>query len=86
LANKKSADKRHRQSIGRRARNRMSKSSIKTAIKKFLAAVEQKDKVSAENEYKFVQKLLDTASGKGILHANMIARKKSRLSQHLNAI
>jgi small subunit ribosomal protein S20 len=86
LANKKSADKRHRQSIGRRMRNRIAKSSVKTAIKKFQAAVAQKDKAVAETEYKMVQKLLDTASGKGILHSNMVARKKSRLSAVLNSL
>lgn len=86
MANKKSADKRHRQSIGRRMRNRMAKSTVKTAIKKFQAAVVQKDKASAETEFKTVQKLLDTASGKGILHANMVARKKSRLAVQLNSL
>lgn len=86
MANKKSADKRHRQSVGRRMRNRIAKSSVKTAIKKFQAAAAQKDKVAAEAEFKKVQKILDTAAGKRILHANMVARKKSRLAAQLNSL
>jgi len=86
LANKKSADKRYHQSLGRRARNRQSKSTIKTAIKRFQSAVEQKDKTVAETEFRAVQKLLDTAAGKGTLHGNQVARKKSRLSVQLKAL
>lgn len=81
---KKSAAKRHRQSIGRRMRNRTSKSTVKSAVKKFLVSVEGKDKASASAEFVKAQKLLDTAAGKGILHPNAVARKKSRLAKQLN--
>lgn len=83
---KKSAAKRLRQSIGRRMRNRVSKSSSKTAIRKFEAAVQAKDKAAAATQLAEVQKLLDTAAGKGILHKNMVARKKSRLANALNKL
>jgi small subunit ribosomal protein S20 len=86
LANKKSAAKRHRQSIGRRMRNRIAKSTVKTAVRKFLNAIEAKDKAIAESEFKNVQKVLDTTAGKGILHKNMVARKKSRLASRLKAL
>ena len=83
---KKSAEKRLRQSLGRRMRNRKSKSSSKTAIRKFETAIEAKDKAAAVTHLAEVQKLLDTAAGKGILHKNMVARKKSRLALALNKL
>lgn len=83
---KKSAAKRLRQSLGRRMRNRMSKSSSKTAIRKFETAIQAKDKAAAAVQLQEVQKLLDTAAGKGIMHKNMVARKKSRLAHALNGL
>lgn len=83
---KKSAAKRLRQSLGRRMRNRMSKSSSKTAIRKFETAIQAKDKATAATQLIEVQKLLDTAAGKGIMHKNMVARKKSRLAHALNSL
>ena len=77
---KKSAEKRLRQSQGRRMRNRMSKSTVKSAIRKFETSVEAQDKAAAAAQLVTIQKLLDTAAGKGILHKNMVARKKSRLA------
>ena len=83
---KKSAAKRLRQSTGRRLRNRMSKSTVKSAIRKFETSVEAQDKAGAATQLVQVQKLLDTAAGKGILHKNMVARKKSRLANALNKL
>lgn len=86
MANKKSAEKRNRQSVARRMRNRQVKSEIRTAVKKFLKVVGSKDKAEAEVAYKEVQALLDGAGSKGILHKNSISRKKSRLVMKLNAL
>ena len=83
---KKSAEKRLRQSTGRRMRNRMSKSTVKSAIRKFETSVESQDKAAAAAQLVQVQKLLDTAAGKGILPKNMVARKKSRLAHALNKL
>jgi small subunit ribosomal protein S20 len=83
---KKSAEKRLRQSHGRRMRNRMSKSTVKTAVRKFEASIEAQDKTGAAAQLVQIQKLLDTAAGKGILHKNMVARKKSRLANALNKL
>jgi small subunit ribosomal protein S20 len=83
---KKSAEKRLRQSTGRRMRNRMSKSTVKTAVRKFETSIEGQDKAAAAAQLVVIQKLLDTAAGKGILHKNMVARKKSRLANALNKL
>ena len=79
MANK-SAEKRERQEARRRLRNRMAKSTMRTAIKKFDAAVAAGDKVAAEQAMAESNKLLDTVAGKGIIHRNTAARKKSRLA------
>ena len=86
MANKKSAEKRYRQSLVRRMKNRQVKSEIKTAVKKFTAEVDAKNKEGAEQALVTVQKLMDTAKGKGVLHRNSVARKKSRLAKKLNAL
>lgn len=78
-----SAAKRHRQSEKRRLRNRTARSKVRTATKRFLSAVEAKDKDAATVGYKELTKLLDTAAGKGIYHKNNAARKKSRLHARL---
>ncbi len=79
MANK-SAEKRERQEAKRRLRNRMAKSTMRTAIKKFDAAVAAGDKEAAVKALAESNKLLDTVAGKGIIHRNTAARKKSRLA------
>ncbi|NCN06142.1 MAG: 30S ribosomal protein S20 [Spirochaetales bacterium] len=86
MANKKSAEKRYRQSLVRRMRNRQVKSEIRNAVKKFTSGIEKKDKEASEAALQQVQKLMDTAAGKGILHPNTVARKKSRLSKKFQAL
>ena len=83
MANK-SAEKRERQEERRRLRNRMAKSTMRTAIKKFDAAVAAGDKDAAVKALAERSKLLDTVAGKGIIHRNTAARKKSRLAHAYN--
>ena len=78
MANR-SAEKRERQNVKRRMHNRMIKSSVRTQIKKFDAAVQAKDKDAAKTAMDFSFKLLDSAASKGVLHKNTASRKKSRL-------
>ena len=75
----KSAEKRERQNAKRRMHNRQAKSTVRTAIKKFDAAVAAKDKVAAQEAMALSFKLLDTAAGNGVLHRNTASRKKSRM-------
>jgi small subunit ribosomal protein S20 len=83
---KGSAKKRQRQSEVRRLRNRKVRSEVHTEIRKFLEAVEAKNKEKAGAAYHSCQKLIDSAAGKGVFHMNTAARKKSRLSAKLNAL
>ncbi len=86
MAEKGSAAKRHRQSLRRRMRNRMAVSEVKTSVKSFISAVDAKNKEEAEKAFRLVVKKIDTAAGKGILHRNTVARKKSRLAKMLNRL
>lgn len=80
------ASKRHRQSETRRMRNRMTKSTILTAKKRFLDAVKENDQEKAGSLLTSLVKLLDTSAGKGLFHKKTVARKKSRLYKVLNSM
>lgn len=83
---KKSAEKRTRQAKVARMRNRETKSTFRTAIKKFDAACAAGDKAAAEESFKLSVKLLDSAASKGIIHRNTADRKKSRMALKFNKI
>ena len=59
--------------------NRMIKSSVRTQIKKFDAAVVAGDQEAAKDAMALSFKLLDSAASKGVLHRNTASRKKSRI-------
>jgi small subunit ribosomal protein S20 len=86
MANIKSAIKRAKTNEKRRMHRAAQKSAIRTAIKKFLAAVEAKDKEQAAVLLREASRKLDKGVTKGLLHKNAAARKKSRLAQKFNAL
>ena len=87
MANKKnSAEKRHRQSEERRLRNKTTKSSVRTSIRKFTLSVTRKNVDEADTALREMVKKLDTAARKGIIHKKAAARKKSRMQKRLNAL
>jgi small subunit ribosomal protein S20 len=86
LANIKSAIKRAKTNEIRRQRNASQKSAMRTAVKKFLVAVEQQDNEKATVLYKEAARTLDKAVTKGLIHKNAAARKKSRLVKKLQAL
>ena len=67
-------------------KNKANKSALKTALKKFEAALASGDKAAAEAAYKVAVKTVDQAVVKGVLHKNNAARKKSSLTLKLNAM
>jgi len=67
-------------------RNKMIKSSFKTATTAFESAVESGNKEKAEETFKFAVKKIDQAQSKGVLKANTAARKKSNLAKKLNNV
>ena len=86
MANIKSAKKRILVAEKKTARNKMVKSALKTAIKKFEAAVSANNAEEAKELFSKATKALDMAAQKGVVHKNMAARKKSRLAAKLNAM
>ena len=86
MAKSNSAAKRERQNEKRRMRNRETKSAVRTAIKKFQAAVLLNDAELAKERLTLAVKLVDTAAGKGVFHRNNAARKKSRMYAKYNAL
>lgn len=84
MANIKSAKKRVKVIASKTARNKATKSALKTAIKKAYYAVD----TNADNKQEAVRlavKKIDQATAKGILHKNTAARRKSNLAKRLNA-
>jgi small subunit ribosomal protein S20 len=67
-------------------KNKADKSALKTALKKYDAALVAGDKAAAEVAYKVAVKAVDQAVIKGLLHKNNAARKKSSMTLKLNAM
>ena len=84
MANIKSAKKRILVTAKKTMRNKMIKSSVKTAIKKVLVAVKADNKEEAKVALKNAIQAIDKACSKGIFHKNNASRKKSRLSKLVN--
>ena len=86
MANSAQAKKRARQSISRRSQNMSEKSSVRTSIKKFNAAVLANDHSEAASAYREMTSKIDRAARKGLSHKNQAARIKSRLNFKIKKI
>ena len=86
MANHKSAIKKAARDVEARLRNRANRSSMKTAIKKFLAVVAAGDKTQAATLLPTTLGVVDKACRKGVLHKNAANRAKSRLTLKVNAL
>ncbi len=82
MANIKSALKRVRSDRRKTLRNRMVKTGVKTAVKKYSIALEN-DLQSAPAVLSAASSALDKAVSKGILHKNTANRKKARMAKAL---
>ena len=86
MANIKQQVKRNLTNEKKRLQNASFKSSLRTAIKNVLIAVEKKDVEAAKAACAFACKKLDKAVAKGFLHKNNAARHKSRLQKLVNSL
>lgn len=86
MPNIKSAKKRVILTKTQAARNKSEKSALKTAVKKFDAAVAEGNKESAAVSYKAAVVAVDKAAGKNLIHKNNAANKKSKMTLKLNAM
>nr|WP_225955466.1 30S ribosomal protein S20 [Kibdelosporangium phytohabitans] len=86
VANIKSQIKRIKTNEAARLRNKSVKSSVKTAIRKFREAADAGEKDKAIELLKVANRQLDKAAGKGVIHANQAANRKSALAKRANSL
>ncbi|HUY11312.1 MAG TPA: 30S ribosomal protein S20 [Candidatus Dormibacteraeota bacterium] len=79
MPNIKAAEKWARQSATRTERNKDTKTRLKTAYKKAVAAKDETLAKEVESEF-------DRAAKRGMIHPNKAARKKSRLAKAMKAV
>ncbi|MBC2576531.1 30S ribosomal protein S20 [Peptostreptococcus canis] len=86
MANIKSAKKRIGVIEKKTALNRVRKSQIKTAIRRFDEAVEAGNKEEATAKFQLAQKKIYQVASKGTIHKNAADRKVSKLANRLNSM
>ena len=80
MANIKSAIKRVKVTEKKNLRNRMIRSQVKTAMKKFETVLAH-DASGAQAQYVATTSAIDKAVSKGIMHKNTANRQKARLAK-----
>ena len=83
MPNIQSAKKRVKVSAKKNLRNRMIKSGVHTALKKFADAMTA-DPKNANVQYSATASAIDKAASKGVISKNAANRKKARLAKQLN--
>jgi len=86
LATHKSAEKRARQSLRRKAVNQRSASQVRSWERKIRKAVVNKDKKLAESLLSGFMKVADRAAKKRIIRTEHASRRISRLSQAISKL
>ncbi|MEY4870842.1 MAG: hypothetical protein RLZZ563_172 [Pseudomonadota bacterium] len=86
MANTAQSKKRARQSEARYAVNKARRSRIRTFLRKVEEALASGNQDAAAAALKAAQPELDRGVTKGILHANTVARKMSRLSSRVKSL
>ncbi len=79
-----SAEKRHRQNLKRRERNRAVKSRVRTAVKQAIEAISGTDRAQAETKLREAVSIL--AKARGTVHRNAVSRKVARLSARFHRV
>jgi small subunit ribosomal protein S20 len=86
MANTKSAEKRAREAVERRARNVAHRSKVRSAVRRVLTAIQAGNKSEASAALKAAAPVIDAMARKGIIHRNKAARHKSRLAAQVKAL
>lgn len=85
MANTKSARKRIRTAETKRLRNRPYRSACRTLVKRAELTIRDGDMDAAQEAVVRAVSMLDRTAGKGIIHRNNAARRKSRLVAKYNS-
>jgi small subunit ribosomal protein S20 len=86
VANIKSQIKRNTTNEKRRLRNKAVKSELKTVVRAFREAAAGGDKDAAGAALILAGKKLDKAVGKGVIHQNQAANRKSAMAKQAAAL
>ncbi len=86
MANTASARKRIRQTAKRTERNAARKSRMRTFVKKVETAISSGNKEQAAAALREAQPEMQRAAGKGVIHANTVSRKLSRMSARIKSL
>jgi small subunit ribosomal protein S20 len=86
MANSAGSKKRARQAVKRNKHNSQIRAKVRTFIKKVSYAIDAGDKKEATRGFTEMQKNVDQAVSKGLMHKNQAARKKSRIIAQIKAL
>jgi small subunit ribosomal protein S20 len=86
MANTASARKRIRQTEVRTLRTPARTARMRTFVKKLETAIAGGDKAAAAAALRAAQPEMQRAASKGVIHANTVARRLSRLSAKVKAL
>lgn len=86
MANNKSAEKRIRVAERRRDRNKPYRTAARTTVRRANEAIADGDSANSEAAVLAAIRMLDRVAGKGVIHPNNAARRKSRLMAKLNQL
>ncbi|MDR2293674.1 30S ribosomal protein S20 [Microbacterium sp. GXS0129] len=86
MANIKSQIKRNKTNEKARERNKAVKTELKSAVRRTREAIAAGDKAAAEAALKNASKKLDKAVGKGVIHENQAANRKSSIAKQVAAL
>ena len=86
MANIKSQIKRNITNEKARLRNKAVKSELKTLVRSFREAADSGDKTAAATALQVASRKLDKAVGKGVIHENQAANRKSAMAKAAAAL
>lgn len=86
MAHSLSSEKRIRQNVKHRGRNRWRKKLVKEAIKDFDDILHAGDADKAAEQLNLCYKKLDQVAAKGTIHKKSAARQKARLAKRLGKL
>lgn len=86
MANIKSQIKRVKTNEKRRQRNKSVRSAVRTAVRRFREAAESGDAALATQLQRAASKALDKAAGKGVIHQNQAANRKSAMAKRVTTL
>jgi small subunit ribosomal protein S20 len=86
MANHKSALKRNRQNLKKRANNRSNRGQLRTQLRKIQTTLAEQNPDEVQKLLAPTFSVIDRSVQKGVLHKNAASRQKSRLMAKVNAM